>query len=158
MLPLTVAQMIELRTTPVSIALALAKLAGMFVIGCFLANKGQPFDYTLIIPFILLPSFIWFAFVPRKFRYGKEGFEFTSRFSGTHFIPADRLRHWGQGNSVYLLEFDKQTLRRRTLQIALWFYPVAAKTAFLDFMQATYPDRYTSFWLGIRGYAWRGAR
>lgn len=150
--------MTELRTTPISIALALAKLAGLFVFLCVLDNKGQSFDYTLIIPFILLPTFIWFAFVPRKFRYGKDGFEFTSRFTGTHVIPADRLRHWGQGNNVYLLEFDRQTLRRRTLQIALWFYPTSDKIAFLDFMKATYPDRYTSFWWGIRGYTWRGAR
>jgi len=144
--------MTELKTTPFSIAIAFAKLVGLFLLVSIAANLGRQIDYTLAIPFFLLPIFVWLVFVPRRFRYGKEGFEFTSRFSGLHFIPPDRLRHWGEGSSVYLLEFDSQVLKRRTLQIALWFYPTAAKTTFLALLKEHYPDRYTPVWWGIRGH------
>jgi hypothetical protein len=143
--------MTELKTTPFSVTLAFAKLAGLSLLVSIVGNFGLRIDYTLAIPFLLFAVFVWFGFVPRQFRYGTEGFEFTSRFSGNHFIPADRLRHWGEGRGVYLLEFDRQVLKRRTLQIALWFYPDGAKNSFLAFLKENYSDRYSSVWWGIRG-------
>ena len=148
--------MTELKHTPASIIAGFAKLITLMLAMCVVANWGRPVDYTLAIPILFVPAFIWVAFVPRRFRYGKEGFEFTSRFTGTHFLPADRFRHWGKGESVFLLEFDKQALHRRTLQIALWVYPREVRDGFKTFLKENFLERRASMWVGIRGYTWRG--
>jgi len=153
------AEWTELKHTPSSVIAGFAKFFAMFLVVCAISyawqgigqNFWQPPDASLLIPLLLMPAFIWFAFVPRRLRFNAEYIEFTSRFSGVQLLPLPKLRHWGKGHGVLLLEFEKSALHRRTLQVALQFYTPESRNGFLQFLSETLPDRESSIWLGIRG-------
>jgi hypothetical protein len=151
----------ELKYSTSSVAAGFAKIFASFLAVCAISyllqgigRDGWPrpeYSASFLMPLLAMPSLVWFAFVPRRLRFNTEYLEFTSRFFGVRLLPLSKLRHWGKGHGVLLLEFEKSVLHRRTLQVALQFYTAESRSEFLQFLSENISDRKTSIWLGIRG-------
>jgi hypothetical protein len=155
------AELAELRRTKKSILAGFFSLMAMFLLVSgftyFFQGEHQhrwwstTYIISLSIPMAIIPAVVWFGFVPRRIRYNRDVLEFTSRFFGVQSLPLSKLRHWGFGRNVLMLEFEKTALSRRTLQIALSFYPQAVQAEFLEFLSSNFPERKTGVWWGIKG-------
>lgn len=122
--------MIELRRDNASVARGfsylLSALGFVTLLGYLAAvGAGKPWSIgyivSLLVPFAVVPLVVWFAFVPRQFRYDQDHVEFPSRLS-RHWVantPNFLLRSLGSGGiSAVMAEIRTvTTLRSKQAEI-----------------------------------------
>jgi hypothetical protein len=106
----------------------------------------QSQDYTLVIPFALIPFINWFVFVPRRLEFTDSELTVDSWIIGSHKLSWNRLRSWGYGRVLFSLTFDGC----ETVNIAPYAYPNKEWSALVAFLTAHFLNRKLPWWL--RGY------
>jgi hypothetical protein len=103
-------------------------------------------DYfaSLVIPLLLMPTFVCLMFVPRCIHWSATEFQIQPRFGRAQTLPWIQLYAYGSGNNVFLLQFTGVS----TFQIFAGAFPRDEWRAFRSFLTTNHPDKKARFWLG----------
>ncbi len=136
----------------VAIPLSAVIVAGYFSDGYFRHHWWSASYWgTVSMSFPIMISVVWFAFVPSHLEITESGISIRRTFGRLHSLPWEDLRYWGQGEGVFLLEFDGLS----AFQIQRDAYPTEEWAYFIDLLSSRAPQRKTSRWIGPRGFRWR---
>jgi hypothetical protein len=103
-----------------------------------------------LIPIILAPLFVWFAFVPKLLEVTDSAISIGFYFRGTHIFSWHELTYWGRGQAVFMMQFDK----RLTFQIFASAYPSHQWSRFIGFLFLRFPERKAHGWVATRPFRW----
>ena len=139
-------------TRDVVVACLLISFAGYFLQGYF-EQKWWTFDYVLglAIPIALMPILVWFIFVPSRLEVTDKGFDIRFPFRRAQTLPWNKLKYWGKGESVFMLQFDGSA----TLQIFARAYPREQWSKLVELLSARFPEQKATGWFGARGFIWK---
>ena len=101
---------------------------------------------TLIIPFLLMPTFVCLMFVPRRIEWSEIEFKIQTRFGQTRMFPWEQLYAYGSGKGVFLLKFDDVS----TFQIYAAAFNSGQWQQFKTFLDRNHPDKEASYWIGTK--------
>jgi hypothetical protein len=116
-------------------------------------NHWWTIDYiwSLSIPFIIAPLFIWFAFVPNDIQFSENEFAINMSWGGKHTLQWSELEFFGRGRGVFLLQFKGMS----AFQIYAKAYSKPEWNEFTSFIESRWPECKASGWLGPFGFKWR---
>jgi len=108
---------------------------------------------SLSLPISIFTIFVWFAFIPKLLAYSDEEFLIDTVFFGKKTLHWSDLKYYGYGRgmSVFMLQFDDT----RTFQISKLAYTKDQWTAFVSFLETTFPDKKATGYIGDRMFKWR---
>lgn len=99
---------------------------------------------SLAIPLTIIPLAIWAMFVPRHLEYSDTHLVIRTLLEGHHTLSWSELKHYGTGRNVFMIQFDSVP----TFQIFPQAYPRAERRKFVAFLEATFPEKQASGFMG----------
>lgn len=128
----------------------LAQLIGVMafaaVIDHYQSGKWWGLDYlgSLLIPLTIFPVIVFVMFTPRRIEWSETEFRIQPRFGVKKSILWAQLYAYGNGNNVFMLQFEGLS----TFQIFGGAFEPGQWKAFRIFLKNKYPDRKAGFWFG----------
>lgn len=107
---------------------------------------------SLAIPFILVPAFVWFAFVPRRVELTENELTIFRLFGPVICIPLDELEYYMSCGEVFMIQPHG---RSSAYQIFPGAFPRQNWRAFIHELEARYPERKASYYVGATLYGRR---
>ena len=133
-------------------ALAVATVASYFLQGWYEGHWWTTdYLYSLAIPIVAAPIFIWFAFVPKTLEVSEGRLSIQFPFRAAHEIGWNELKYWGfAAHGTFLLQFKE----RATFQLLLFAFPSSQRQYLVDFLVRRFPECKARLWLGTLGFRW----
>ncbi len=128
----------------------LVTVAGYFWQG-MVENLWWSFDYviSMLIPFTVMPLFLWFMFVPKEIVISDRFVVITFSLRSARRFEWNGLRYWG--DNVHLM-FVLQFTNSRTQQLALFAFPKDQQQQFKKFVKGRFPKRKARGWFADQGF------
>jgi hypothetical protein len=109
---------------------------------------------SLLIPFTVMVTVIWLAFVPKTLEISDTHFTVQFPFRKRQTFTWEALKYYWYGHNVFCVEFDGPL----TFQIFPGAYQKKQWYQFTGFIQNQFPDRRASGWIGPRGFKFGGSK
>jgi hypothetical protein len=106
--------------------------------------------FSLAVPVIVFPLFVWFAFVPKELSASNDSLAIHFYFRRKHVLGWSDLQYWG--NQAAFLVFYLKFKGLPTFQIALFAFPSNQRRQLLNFLENHYPERKAKSWVGPWGF------
>lgn len=141
------------------------RASGVVVAGCLAVTFGaylfqgygegnwwsSNYAATLSIPTILMPIFVWFAFVPNRLEVTDRTIFIGFRFRVGHTLYWEDLNSWELGEGVFMMRFANH----KTFPIFSGAYSSDQWSWFRNFLVLRFPERRARIWFGPWPYRWR---
>jgi len=105
----------------------------------FVEHKWWSVGYvvSLAIPFAIVPTAVWFMFVPQCLEFDDLSLLVQPRFRSIRTLPWSEMIRWGKGEGgVFFIRFGRQTVN-----ILSSAYSPEQWTSLTEFLSAKFPDR-----------------
>jgi len=99
---------------------------------------------SFVIPVIVIPLFLKYAFVSGVIEFSEDQLKITSRSQGEQSYAWKDLKYYGDGRGVYMIQFGND----QALQIYSGSYSSEDWSKLIDFLTSHYPDRKADGYLG----------
>lgn len=147
---------IQLRPSFIRCAFAVAvSLLFVSAIAYFLdryqeTNWPREYMLTLLIPFAIAPTLVWFMFVPKRLEFSETQFTIQFPFRPLHTLDWSDLEYYGAGENVFMIQFASigtfqifgQAFRRNDWRLLR------------NFLRSTFPDKRASGSIGDWMFKW----
>ena len=105
----------------------------------FVEQKWWSLGYvlSLAIPFAIVPTVVWFMFVPGHLEFDDLSLFVQPRFRKIRTLPWAEMIHWGKGEGVFFIRFSGSQM----ISILSSAYPPEQWMHLTEFLSAEFPDR-----------------
>jgi hypothetical protein len=140
--------------TVAGVLISLALVTALAAISEYWGTSHWSHGYvvSLAIPFLLVPAFVWFAFVPRRIELTENELIIFRLFGQAICIPLDELDYYMSGGEVFMIQ---PRGRSSAYQIFPGAFPRQNWRAFVQELETRYPERKASYYIGATLYGRR---
>lgn len=105
----------------------------------FVAHKWWSVGYvlSLAIPFMIVPTAVWFMFVPGHLEFDDLSLFVQPRFRNMLTLQWSEMIHWGKGQGVFFIRFSGGQI----ISIFSRAYPPEHWINLTEILSAKFPDR-----------------